>query len=191
MLTRYEGPIFTNPCEVEIGTPDFGWCPDNYEITDGQIYRVYISPLSRDAVTGEYTPAATPTDYKDLATYTGIEYLEGFGTKSLPDEQEQIFPDGMSYIVDRTFNMEFQITDSKIVNLEVIRALQSGAPVAIWYHTIGKRSFGSNDGIQATMKQVGIVHESGQTPLSGQVTFTWKNVFGPEVGETAEPIAAV
>jgi len=185
MLTRYDGPIFTNPCEVEVGSPDFGYCPDNYDITDGQIYRVYISPLSRDA-NGVYSPVATPTDYKNLSTYTGIDYLEGFGTKSVPDEQEQIFPDGMSHIVDRTFSVEFQITDSKIVNLEVIRALQSGAPVALWYHTIGKRSFGSNDGIQVTMKQVGVVHESGQTPLSGKVTFTWKNLFDPEVGETVE-----
>lgn len=186
MLTRYDGPTFVNPCEVELGDPDFGYCPDNYEISNGQIKDIFVSPLERDEA-GVYTPAATPTDYTDLSTYGDIVKLEGFGSKALSDEAETEFPDGMSYITDRTHNLVFEITDSKNENLEVIRALQSGAPVAIWYHTVGGKSFGGNDGIQAQTVATGIVHETGDTPLSGQVTFRWKNKFDPEFDDTAEP----
>lgn len=183
MLTRYEGPKFANPCEIELGDPDFGNCPDNYEISNGQIKDIFITPLERDEA-GFFDPAETPSDFTDLSTYGSIVRLQGFGSKPLSDETETPFPDGMDYVTDRTHTIVFEITDTKNENLEVVRALQSGAPVAIWYHTVGGKSFGGNDGIQAQAVQVGTVHETGETPLSGQMTFRWKNRFDPEVGDT-------
>lgn len=190
MLTRYDGPTFAEDCEIELGGFENGYCPDNYTLADGEISSIFVSPLTRDA-NGVWTPAATPSDYKDRTTFGSIMEMRGFGTKALPTEATYAFPGGAVYPVDREHVIQFSITDTKKQNIDTIRQLQSGRPVAIWYFTKEDRhAFGGNEGIQAIPRNSGMVHEGGDTPLSGQVSFIWNNLYDPEGDLGVEPTPA-
>ena len=190
MLQKYDGPTFSEPCEIELGSYDNGYCPDDYLLANGEISSVFVSPLSKDA-NGVWVPAATPGDYKDRTTYGSIMEMRGFGTKALPGEQTYVFPGGEEFPIDRDHTLVFSITDTKKANIDVIRQLQSGRPVAIWYFTQNDaHAFGGSDGIQAIPRNAGLVHEGGDTPLSGQVSFVWANLYDPEGDEGTQPSPA-
>ncbi len=191
MLVKYEGPTFSDDCAIELGSYDAGFCPDEYFLADGEISSIFVSPLTKDN-NGVWVPAATPSDYTDRTTFGSIMEMRGFGTKALPEEQTYVFPGGDEFPINRTHTVQFTITDTKKANLDVIRQLQSGRPVAIWGFTKNdKHAFGGNDGVQAIPRNVGIVHESGDTPLSGQMSFVWSNLYDPvyDLGEEPTPAA--
>lgn len=161
-------------------------CPDAYTVIEGEIDRIWITNVVKDATTGQWEPATDPVDHTDPGAgglgAAGFTKFVGWGNKPLAEVITVPLPTraGRVLTTNRKHTLNFRFTDMHADNYAAVRELQGSQYVALWYADIDGNGYGGAKGIIARVVNAGNVHVEGENaPLEGQLIFEWYHLIDP------------
>lgn len=188
---RYSGPSCPTGCTgLTLPANSVAECPDDYKLSIAELRHLYISSVVVNGGTGKIEASTKPSNWLSSTGYAGLTHLVGFGDLPAPDGEDMPLPGFENRKIDRAHTLNFDVTDAKDENLDLVRLLQCGKQVAIWAITHDGIAIGGADGIVCQVDPK-VIYNRGKTPVTANFVFTWNNKFQPEMKELTDAPASL
>jgi hypothetical protein len=148
-----------------------------------QLYIASIDPADRTK------PLNGPTDWTSSAAWdavisntgTGVREIFGIGSIPAPESQSRTFHDNQSKVVNKQYELTFDIESIHPTNYEFLRKLQCGAKVRIWYMSRGDFMYGGLNGIPVQVFDATSPMDRGADAYKKLIfQFRWNALCDPE-----------
>ena len=118
---RYDGPTCPAGCTgLTLPNNSVAECPDDYLLSIGEIRHIYLSGVEVDG-SGNIVATNKPSDWTSEDGYDGLTHLVGFGDKPKAESETMPLPGFENRVIDRNHTINFDSTDAKQANLDLIR----------------------------------------------------------------------
>lgn len=184
----YTCPTCPEDCDdFTMPAVDFSDCVDSHVEEESEISEVLMAAIQTDG-SGNQSAVGAPGDWTSAASWasalsdsggSSVRQLIGIGDKGAADQTSRVISRGRTKYGPKNFTINFDIDDVSALNYELIRNLECGVDVVVWYQTRGGYLYGGSTGVKATATADWILDRGADTYSRGAITLTWKAKCNP------------
>jgi len=109
------------------------------------------------------------------------------GAYSRPEQVENKLAHGLIKTGDKTFKMTVTIDQTNQVNRDMVRALECGGKLLMWFVVGGDVMFGGNEGIEISAAPFITATDTTDDLMKIEIDITWKAKCSPETADNIIP----
>jgi len=165
----------------------FADCVDAVTEEESEISEVFMT-VPVDDGNGNITAQGGPSDWTSASAWAAaisnsgngqVRHLVVVADKGAGDQTSRTLSRGRIKYGTKTHTMNITIDDVTDENYNLIRNLECGVDVVIWYQTSGGYLYGGSTGVKATATADWILDRGADSFAVGTITLTWKAKCNP------------
>lgn len=173
-------PACLGTCATVPPLVEFDFC--NPELNFGEIQKIYWTSYASAGftdITNILDPAWLRIDNAGSDPDV-IRELDVIGSKAAPESTEIELSLDRTVKGLKTHTVTFKIDDTSALNHAMIRELECGFQLRVWYANGEGLIWGGDDGIVASITLDEIIPETNDELITFEGTMKWKSKFSPE-----------
>ena len=154
----------------------------------GQVTDVLIGKVGHPMV--DWTDAAewtTRISCSDIVSANAIRHWFVTGAYNKPETTQNKLAHGIVKAGDRTFKMTVFIDQMNQANRDLIRALECGGKLLMWFVIGGEVMFGGDEGIEISADGAITAADNTEELMKGEIDITWKSKCSPLTADNIIP----
>ena len=178
--------VCPNNCETELPEVRFSKCSPTIVLSE--IVRIFLGKQSTESFTDWKSATEWTTRLSENGTTANaIRPVTVIAYKPAGSPVVKEISNGRKYNLRKDFTINIEIDDVSEENYEFMRVTQCGGEYKLWFETAGRRLYGGNEGIDASLVLDNVLGRGKDEIEKITGTASWSDKFSPEM--CVSPIA--
>lgn len=151
-------------------------------VIESEIRRVFIAKVTAAPFQDWQNPAEWQSRLSDTLT-TGDDYIRTLwviGDKPAPSQNAKDVSNRRRVVINKTHTLNYTVDDAQPEIHEFMRALECGGQYRVWYETHGRRMYGGNAGVVASIDMNNVLDRGNDASQVYVGVVTWTAKFTEE-----------